>query len=75
MLTSGFKHAPVSQILVIGIVATSIIASITDTKYYFYIQIVPHIWNWRQFWRLLTWQVSGIQELGGICGRGYNGNG
>jgi hypothetical protein len=57
MLTSGFKYAPVSQLLVVWVVAASIAASITDTKYYFYLQAVPHIWKWRQFWRLFTWQV------------------
>jgi hypothetical protein len=60
MLTSGFKYAPVSQILVIWVVAASIAASITDTKYYFYLQAIPHIWKWRQFWRLFTWQVGAM---------------
>ncbi|KIW02510.1 uncharacterized protein PV09_06309 [Verruconis gallopava] len=57
MLTSGFKYTPVSQILVFWVVAASIAASISDTKHYFYLQAVPHIWKWRQFWRLLTWQT------------------
>jgi len=58
MLTSGFKYTPVSRLLLLFVVIASTVASITDTKYYFYIQIVPHIWVWHQFWRLLTWQVS-----------------
>jgi hypothetical protein len=57
MHTSGFKNTPVSQILLGLVVSLSIIASITDTKYYFYIQVVPHFWVWRQFWRIFTWQV------------------
>lgn len=57
MLTSGFKYTPVSQLLLIWVVAASLVASFTDTKYYFYLQAVPHIWLWRQFWRLFTWQV------------------
>jgi hypothetical protein len=58
MLTSGFKYTPVSRLLLLFVVTASIVASITDTKYYFYIQVVPHIWVWHQFWRILTWQVS-----------------
>jgi len=57
MLTSGFKNAPVSQVLLFYIVTASILASVTDTKYYFYIQISPHLFPWRQVWRLFTWQV------------------
>ncbi|KAF2426563.1 hypothetical protein EJ08DRAFT_593535 [Tothia fuscella] len=57
MHSSGFKNAPVSQVLFVWTVAASIIASITDTKYYFYIQVVPHLWVWRQFWRLFAWQI------------------
>lgn len=58
MLTSGFKYTPVSRLLLITVVITSIVASITDTKYYFYVQVVPHLWVWHQFWRILTWQVG-----------------
>ncbi|KAF2400946.1 hypothetical protein EJ06DRAFT_509928 [Trichodelitschia bisporula] len=57
MITSGFNSAPVSKVLVFWVVASSIVASITDTKYYFYIQIVPHLWGWGQYWRLLAWQT------------------
>ncbi|QDS74767.1 hypothetical protein FKW77_001523 [Venturia effusa] len=57
MLTSGFKYTPVSRLLLIFVVLSAIVASITDTKYYFYIQVVPHIWVWHQFWRVLTWQL------------------
>jgi len=57
MLTSGFKYTPISQLLVLLVVVASILASITDTKYYFYIQVVPHLWVWRQFWRILVWPI------------------
>jgi len=57
MLASGFTAAPVSQCFFFGIIASSILVSITDTKYLFYIQVVPHIWRYKQVWRLLTWQV------------------
>ncbi|KAL8926328.1 MAG: hypothetical protein Q9172_001837 [Xanthocarpia lactea] len=35
---------------------SSILVSITDTKYLFHIQLVPHLARYRQFWRLLIWQ-------------------
>jgi hypothetical protein len=58
MITSGFTNAPVSQFLVYSTVLGSLLASLTDTRYYLHIDVVPHIWNYGQFWRLLTWQVG-----------------
>ena len=58
MIASGFTAAPVSQLLFFGVIAFSILVSITDTKYLFYIQVVPHIWQYKQAWRLLIWQVN-----------------
>lgn len=57
MLSSGFKDAPVARSLVFGIVAASLIVSITDTKYYFYIQVEPHLWRYHQLWRVLIYQL------------------
>lgn len=57
MITSGFTNAPVSQFLVFSTVIGALVTSLTDTRYYIHIQVVPHIWNYGQFWRLLTWQV------------------
>lgn len=57
MLTSGFTNAPVTQFLVIGTVISAFLASITDTKYYFWIQPKPHLFDYWQFWRLFTWQL------------------
>jgi len=57
MLTSGFNDAPVTRLLVIGVVLTSFLASITDTKYFFWIEVRPHLLDYLQFWRLLTWQA------------------
>ena len=57
MLSSGFKDAPVSRNLVFGIAAASLLVSITDTKYYFYIQIEPHLWQYHQIWRILIYQL------------------
>ncbi|KAK8215346.1 hypothetical protein M8818_001967 [Zalaria obscura] len=57
MLASGFTNATVSRNLIIFIVVSSILASITDTKYYFWIAVKPHLRDYRQLWRLLTWQL------------------
>ena len=58
MIASGFTAAPVSQFLFFGVIASSILVSITDTKYLFYIQVIPHLWQYKQAWRLLIWQVN-----------------
>jgi len=57
MLSSGFANAPVSRSLAYGIVAASILSSITDTKHYFYIQVDPHLWRYHQLWRIFTYQL------------------
>jgi hypothetical protein len=58
MISSGFTNAPVSQFLVFSTVIGALIATITDTRYYIHISVVPHIWTYGQFWRFLTWQVG-----------------
>ncbi|RKF54931.1 DSC E3 ubiquitin ligase complex subunit 2 [Golovinomyces cichoracearum] len=57
MLTTGFTNAPVSRSLVYGIVVVSLLISITDNKHFFYIQVNPHLWPYRQIWRLLIYQL------------------
>ncbi|KAG9239525.1 hypothetical protein BJ875DRAFT_365676 [Amylocarpus encephaloides] len=57
MLSSGFTGAPVSRSLTYGIVAASILASVTDVKHYFYIQVDPHLWRYHQIWRVLAYQL------------------
>ncbi|CZR58021.1 uncharacterized protein PAC_07911 [Phialocephala subalpina] len=57
MLSTGFADAPVSRSLAYGIVAASILASITDSKHYFYIQVDPHLWRYYQIWRIFTYQL------------------
>jgi hypothetical protein len=57
MLSSGFTNAPITRLLVIGTVLAAFLASITDTKYYFWIQPRPHLFDYWQFWRLFTWQL------------------
>ncbi|KAF2749692.1 hypothetical protein M011DRAFT_465365 [Sporormia fimetaria CBS 119925] len=56
MITSGFTNAPVTQFLVFATVITSLIVSLTDTRYYLPI-VIPHIWRYGQYWRFLTWQL------------------
>lgn len=50
--------APVSRFLLIALIGGSIIASLLDVKHYFYIVLDVHIWRYRQFWRLLAYQLS-----------------
>jgi len=54
---SGFDATPIIQALIFGIVVTSVLANVTDTKHYIYIYLAPHIWPWQQYWRLLSWQI------------------
>lgn len=58
MISSGFTNAPVSQFLVFSTVIGALLATITDTRYYLHIQVIPHIWQYGQFWRFMTWQVG-----------------
>ncbi|KAI9806151.1 MAG: hypothetical protein M1833_004558 [Piccolia ochrophora] len=57
MLTSGFANAPVSRLLLTSLVAASILASITDSKHLFHVLVDPHLWRYKQGWRLLIWQA------------------
>lgn len=58
MLASGFTNAPVTRVLLIGVVLTAFLASITDTKYFLWIDVRPHLVEYKQFWRLATWQLA-----------------
>ncbi|KAK2731800.1 hypothetical protein FQN57_003161 [Myotisia sp. PD_48] len=62
MLSSGFTHAPVTKSALVFIVAASIVVSIADAKYLFYIQVVPHIWKYQQLWRFLIWPVCYVNS-------------
>jgi hypothetical protein len=57
MIASGFKNAPVSKWLVGGVVLSALLASITDTKPFLWIEVRPHLFDYGQYWRLLTWQL------------------
>ncbi|KAF1930106.1 uncharacterized protein M421DRAFT_59265 [Didymella exigua CBS 183.55] len=71
MISSGFTNAPVSQFLVFGTVIGSLVASLTDTRYYLPIAVVPHIWGYGQLWRVLTWGwvwTNSTEVLFGVLG-------
>lgn len=53
----AFTNAPVTRLLVVGTVAISIAASLLDIKHFFYILIDVHLWRYRQYWRLLAFQL------------------
>lgn len=57
MLSTGFADVPVTRSLVYGVVATSFLASITDSKHLFYIQADPHLLRYHQLWRMFVYQL------------------
>ncbi|KAI9821454.1 MAG: hypothetical protein M1832_003300 [Thelocarpon impressellum] len=57
MLSSGFHNAAVSRFLVFSVVASSILVSITDVKHLFPVHVVPHLWRYKQLWRVVTYQT------------------
>lgn len=58
MLASGFTNAPISQLLVLGTVVSALLVTITDTKVFCWIEVRPHLLDYWQYWRLLTWQLA-----------------
>ncbi|GFF23124.1 hypothetical protein IFM58399_00180 [Aspergillus lentulus] len=60
MLTSGLTNAPITKLLLIYTIASSIALSILDIKYLASIRVSPHLWPYAQFWRLATWQLAGF---------------
>ncbi len=53
----SFTNAPVSRVLVLGLVMSSIAASLFDVKHYFYIVVDTHILRYHQTWRVLIYQL------------------
>ncbi|KAL2127415.1 hypothetical protein VTI74DRAFT_10766 [Chaetomium olivicolor] len=53
----SFASTPVTRTLVLGVVGSSIAASLFDIKHYFYISVGTHILQYRQTWRALVWQL------------------
>lgn len=53
----SLTNTPVTQALVLGLVASSIAVSLLDAKHYFFILVDTHIFRYRQTWRALTYQL------------------
>ena len=53
----SFTNAPVTRSLVVGLVGTSVAATLLDAKHYFYIFADAHLWRHHQLWRALTYQL------------------
>jgi hypothetical protein len=60
MQTSGLTNTPLTKLLLIYILASSIALSIFDIKHLAPIHISPHFWVYDQFWRALLWQLAGF---------------
>ncbi|RAK97565.1 protein dscB [Aspergillus ibericus CBS 121593] len=60
MITSGLTNAPISKSFLIYTIASSVALAIFDLKHLTHIQVVPHIWQYGQFWRMLVWQEAGF---------------
>lgn len=54
----SFTNTPVTRLLVVGVVAGSMLASVLDLKHYFYILIDLHLFRYQQLWRMLIYQLS-----------------
>lgn len=53
----SFTNAPVTRSLVVGLVSSSVAASLFDLKHYFYILADSHIWKYHQPWRGFIFQL------------------
>ncbi|KAF9888026.1 hypothetical protein FE257_009416 [Aspergillus nanangensis] len=60
MLTSGLTNTPLTKLLLIYTIASSVALSILDLKHLPTIHVVPHVWQYGQFWRLFIWQIAGF---------------
>ncbi|MCJ1312203.1 hypothetical protein MMC25_005877 [Agyrium rufum] len=64
MLESGFTGAPVSKLLAGFIIASSVLANVTETRYVFPFRLDPKFWSsgmdvsqLRGLWRVLIWEI------------------
>ncbi|KAF7118161.1 hypothetical protein CNMCM5793_007562 [Aspergillus hiratsukae] len=60
MQTSGLTNTPITKLLLIYTIASSIALSILDIKHLASIRVSPHLWPYAQLWRLATWQLAGF---------------
>lgn len=52
-----FHNVPVTRAVVALTVAGATLASLLDSKHYFFILINEHIWWYKQLWRILSFQL------------------
>ena len=57
-LPKGFKNTPVTKYLLTSIIASSTVTSLLTLKPYTHVQIVPHLVNQWQWWRIPIWMAS-----------------
>lgn len=58
----GFINTPVSKSICIITTLVAVLASIAQTKYAFNLQIDPFILEYSQYWRIMTYQLSVVNE-------------
>lgn len=59
---AGFNNTPVTKYLIVATFALPIIASLTTTKYIYYLNFTPFLSEYHQLWRLLTYQLAFVNE-------------
>jgi hypothetical protein len=60
MLTSGLTNTPLTKLLLIYTIASSIALSLFDLKHLASISVSPHFWPYAQFWRAAVWHLVGF---------------
>lgn len=61
-LPAGFKNVPVSKAITSLTLFVPLVASLSNVKYLFYYAYDPFIIQYCQFWRILTFQLSFLNE-------------
>ncbi len=54
----GFVNTPVSKYLFVWSTGLPVIISLVGVKYLFELNLIPQIWEWHQWWRLIIWQLA-----------------
>ncbi|KAH3673754.1 hypothetical protein WICPIJ_009665 [Wickerhamomyces pijperi] len=59
---SGFRSLPISKILIVLTATIPLISSLASIKYLYYLSLSPFISEYQQYWRILSSQISFINE-------------
>ncbi|KAK9478395.1 hypothetical protein V1514DRAFT_73232 [Lipomyces japonicus] len=59
---AGLQNAVVTKHLLIAVVTTAVVTTIVGIKHYVFLQLVPHVWSWHQWWRLIIWQFVYLNQ-------------